>query len=152
MTNLKDKNGRPLKGAALQARLSALQRQELEIKARQYLETHPPLDWDKFEIDEKIPILVSLNNLLEDYCTHDSIIALETIEPSQTLIKRVEFPVFETAKAIGYALAVAGGSLLFFLSIHGGKFDDVKEAGATLGAGVAIIKLFSKQDSLNRPQ
>jgi hypothetical protein len=152
MNDLIDKNGRPLKGAALQARLSALQRQELEQKARQYLETHPPLHWDKFEVDEKIPVLVSLNNLFEDYCTHDSIISIETIEPSQTLIQRVEFPVFETAKAIGYALAVAGGSLLFFLSIHGGKVDDVKDAGATLGAGVAIIKLFSKQNPSDRPQ
>lgn len=147
MTNLNDKNGNPLKGAALQARLSALQRQELEIKAREYLETHP-LNWsDDIEISEKIPILVALNNFLQDYSAHNSIISIKTIEPSKPLIKWGEFPLTKAAKAIGYALAIAGGSTLFFLIVRGGPTAMAASSGACLGAGSAIIKLFDEDET-----
>ncbi len=146
MSQLTDKNGRPLKGAALQARLSALQRQDFEQKARDYLKSHP-MEWEnEIEISEKIPILVALNNLLEDYSGHNSIISIKTIEPSQPLIKWGEFSVAKTAKAIGFALAIAGGSPLFFLIIRGGPTAMVATSGATLGTGVALVKLFDEDE------
>ncbi|MCT7970259.1 hypothetical protein NG799_28485 [Laspinema sp. D1] len=145
--NLTDKNGRPLKGAALQAKLTAIQKQELEIKARQYLETHP-LDWSEdIEISEKIPILVALNNLLQDYSAHGSLISIKTLEPSRPLIKWGEFPLTKAAKAIGYALAIAGGSTLFFLIIRGGPTAMAASSGASLGVGTAIIKLFDEDET-----
>ncbi|MCT7997158.1 hypothetical protein [Laspinema olomoucense] len=146
MNELTDRNGRPLKGAALQARLTALQKQELEQKAREYLETHP-IDWsDEIEVSEKIPILVALNKLLQDYSANDSIISLKTIEPSKPLVRWGEFPLAKTAKAIGYALAIAGGSTLFFLIIRGGATAMAATSGASLGTGVALIKLFDKDE------
>ncbi|MCT7984982.1 hypothetical protein NG796_17050 [Laspinema sp. A4] len=147
MNEFIDRNGRPLKGAALQARLTALQRQEFEQKARHYLETHP-IDWsNEIEVSEKIPILVALNNLLQDYSTHNSIISLQTIEPSKPLVRWGEFPLTKTAKAIGYALAIAGGSTLFFLIIRGGATAMAATSGASLGAGVALVKLFDENET-----
>jgi hypothetical protein len=147
MNKLTDKNGNPLKGAALQARLTALQKQELEQKAREYLENHP-INWsDEVEISEKIPILVALNNLLQDYSVNDSIISLKTIEPSKPLIRWGEFPLTKAAKAIGYALAIAGGSTLFFLIIRGGATAMAATSGASLGTGVALVKLFNEDET-----
>ncbi|MCT7981451.1 hypothetical protein [Laspinema olomoucense] len=149
MNELTDRNGRPLKGAALQARLSALQRQELETKARQYLQKHPPLDWPKLDIEEKIPVLVSLNNLLEDSSGSSEIqtINIQTIDAQQTKIKWADLAIFQAIKASGYICAMAGGTVLLFLTIHGGEISDVKDAGTTFGAGVALIKFCYDQEN-----
>ncbi len=148
MNELTDRNGRPLKGAALQARLTALQRQEFEQKARQYLQKNPPLDWPKLDIEEKILVLSALNDLLEDYSVSSEIqtINIQTIDAQQTKIKWTDLAIFQVIKASGYICAMAGGTVLLFLTIHGGEISDVKDAATTFGAGVALIKFCYDQE------
>ncbi|MCT7965019.1 hypothetical protein NG799_01565 [Laspinema sp. D1] len=145
--NLTDKNGNPLKGAALQARLTALQKKEIEIKAREYLQTNPISCWNEIDTEDKIQILVSLNNLIEDSSPSD--INIQTID-QQTQIKWAELPIFQLIKASGYLLAIAGGTILLFLTIKGGEISDVKEAGTTLGAGIALIKFCYDQEDTEK--
>jgi len=144
LNDTKDKNGNPLKGAALQARLTAIQKKEIEQKARQYLQKSPISCWNDIDNEDKIPIIMSLYNLIEDSSPSD--MNLQTIDVNQTKIKWAELPIFQAIKASGWFLALAGGTILLFMTIRGGEISDVKEAGTTFGAGIALIKFCYDQE------
>lgn len=144
--SLTDKHGKPLRGAARQAKLTALQRYEIKEKARQYLESHP-FEWsDDFSIEDKVSILVALNNYLDNYQS-ESALSPQQIQKKSPLIKWGEFPWAKAIKAVGCAMAITGGSTLFFLILRGGDTATAAGAGTTLGTGIAIVSLFDKDET-----
>ncbi|MCT7971135.1 hypothetical protein [Laspinema olomoucense] len=164
--NLTDKHGNPLKGAALQSRLNSLEKQKLEQLTREYLTRNPPLCWTEIDAEEKIEVLLALDNLMTEYSISSNIQSISsnielissnlqtvdvkttgTVKLEKTQIKMSELGIFQVIKTSGYVCAITGAMVLIFLLFRGGEIKEVKEAGATFGTGVALIKFcYDKED------
>lgn len=152
-SNLTDKNGNQLKGAALLARLNSLEKRQLEQSLLTYFKENPSSDWSgwtEVQIEEQIPALVSLYGLLKDRAVTKSAISIQTLEPNSPAFESVEdfllsFPIFAgVSKMLGCVLACTGGAMLFFLLVNGGTLAEATKTGITGGLGTSILLTIPK--------
>ncbi|MCT7989036.1 hypothetical protein [Laspinema olomoucense] len=151
--NLLDKHGKPLTGAALQSRLNALEKQRFKQEAREYLSDNPPYGWTELDVEEKIPVLVALEDLFTEHSLSSALetidlktIDMKRVEIQKTKIKWSDLAIFKIIKSSGYICAISGGMILVFMLIRGGELKEVKEASATFAAGITLVKFCYDQE------
>jgi hypothetical protein len=144
--NLLDKHGKPLRGAALQSRLTAIQKQQLHQTAREYVEKTCPDDWTHLDVEDKVQVLLAIDDLITDCSVSSSIQTIEINEGRKTQIKWSDLAIFQVIKSAGYLCAISGGMVLLFMFIRGGEMRNVEEASGTFGMGITLVKFCYDQE------